>query len=130
MFTEADLIHSYTRADALADGLLVDASTIAAEAGFRVPFAMTDAVWAECVAWPAGTKGGWGQSEAGRLWDVVYMAAQAARRGRQGGGSRVTFQVLRVPQGGWRATNVELVLDIGPGDLGEPVATVMVPGED
>lgn len=130
MFTDDDVISRYTRADALADGLLVDATAMAAEAGFRVPFAMTDTVWAECVAWPEGTKGSWGQSEAGRLWDVVYMAAQAARRGRQAGGSRTNFQVLRVPRGGWRATKVELVLDIGPGDAGEPVATVMVPGED
>ena len=130
MCTEADLISSYTRADALADRLLVDTSAIAAEAGFRVPLALTDTVWNECVAWPAGTKGGWGQSESGRLWDVVYMAAQAARRGRQSGGSRVIFQILRIAQGGWRASKVELVLDIGPGDAGEPVATVMFPGED
>ena len=57
MFTEADLVYSFTRQDAFDEGMLVDASAIAAEAGFRVPLALTDTVWAECVAWPEGTKG-------------------------------------------------------------------------
>lgn len=130
MFTEDDLIHSYTRAQALADGLLVDVSQMASEAGFRVPVATTDTVWKACVSWPESTKGAIGQSEAGRLWDVVYMAACAARSARRSGRSRVEFEVLRVPKGAWNATVVRLVLDIGPGDQGEPVGTIMMPGED
>jgi hypothetical protein len=130
MFTEADLVYSFTRADAFAEGMFIDASAVAAEAGFRVPLAMTDTVWNDCVAWPEGTKGGWGQSESGRLWDVVWMAACAARRGRDAGRSRVEFEVLRVPQGGGSAKPVRLLLTIGPGDAGEPVATVMAPGEE
>lgn len=130
MFTNDDVVYSFTRQDAFNEGMLIDASAMAAEAGFRVPLAMTDTVWADCVAWPEGMKGGWGQSEEGRLWDVVYMAGQAARRARSGGGARVTFQVLRVPRGGWRATKVELVLTIGPGDDGAPVATVMMTTEE
>jgi len=53
MFEDADLIHSYTRAEALADGTLIDVSETAREAGFRVPVALTRAAWFDCVAWTA-----------------------------------------------------------------------------
>jgi type I site-specific restriction endonuclease len=36
-------IHSYTRADAFADGYLVDVTDTAREAGFRFPVALTRA---------------------------------------------------------------------------------------
>ena len=36
-------IHTYTRAQALADGVLVDAGPLAKEAGFRWPVALTQA---------------------------------------------------------------------------------------
>lgn len=77
--------------------MLLNASAMATEAGFRVLLALTDSVWSECVAWSNGAPGGWGQSEDGRLWDVVYMASCAARRGRNWGRSPVSFQVYRVP---------------------------------
>jgi hypothetical protein len=37
MFEDADLIHRYTRADALRDGVLIDVSQTAREAGIRYP---------------------------------------------------------------------------------------------
>jgi hypothetical protein len=47
------VISSYTRAQAIADGELVDVSTIAREAGFRFPTAITRALWADIAAIPA-----------------------------------------------------------------------------
>ena len=41
MFENADLIHRYSRADALRDGVLVDVSATAREAGIRFPVALT-----------------------------------------------------------------------------------------
>ena len=64
MFEEADLIHSYTRADALRDGVLIDVSAVAREAGIRYPVALTRAAWGRCVAVPPGVLC---QDEAGRL---------------------------------------------------------------
>ena len=46
-----EVISVYTRAQALADGVLIDAGAMAAEAGFRFPVAITAAAWADCVAW-------------------------------------------------------------------------------
>jgi len=132
MFTDADFVYTYTRAQALADGVLADASALAREAGFKIPLALTEAAWAECVAWsPADTeKTGVPQDESGRLWDVLWMASCAARRNRNRPTDRVAFEVFRVARGRRRATRCALVLHVGPGDVGEPVLTIMLPGED
>jgi Family of unknown function (DUF6573) len=72
------VIFSYTRAQAIADGVLVDVSELAKEAGFRFPVAVTTGVWAECVAVPDGVAG---QDETGRLWDVLNVLRFAIQRG-------------------------------------------------
>ncbi len=51
---ECNLIYAYTRAQAIADGVLIDVSAFAAEAGFKYPVALTSAAWANCVAVPEG----------------------------------------------------------------------------
>jgi hypothetical protein len=70
MFENAEVIHRYTRADAIRDGILVDVSEAAREAGFKWPVALTAAAWGRCVAVPPGVLC---QDEAGRLWDVLTM---------------------------------------------------------
>lgn len=52
-----DIIHQYSRAMAIADGVLVDVSEMAREAGYKYPVAMTDTVWNKCVAVPPELKG-------------------------------------------------------------------------
>ena len=71
MFDPKDLIHSYTRAQALADGVLVDVSTVAREAGITYPTALTRAVWDNYVKVPPGVVC---QDKSGRLWDIVWGA--------------------------------------------------------
>jgi len=71
VFDESDLIHRYSRADAIADGVLVDVSTVAREAGIKFPVALTRAVWERCVAVPPGVAC---QDQSGRLWDVCWSA--------------------------------------------------------
>lgn len=125
LFTKADLIHVYSRAQALADGGLIDVSEVARQAGWRVPVAVTAAVWGDCVAWDKHQPAY--QDESGRLWDVLTMALFAARGLK---GNRVTFTMVRVPRGGMQPKPVRLVAHVGPGDAGEPVMTIMQPGED
>lgn len=125
-----EVIHTYTRQQAIEDGYLVDVSHQAGEAGFRYPVAMTRAVWEDCVAWSDDDSQRQAyQDEAGRLWDVLWMASRAALRAR---GERVRFQLYRVPRGGRgvRPRLVTLDMHIGPGDEGEAVVTLMLPGED
>ena len=129
MFEPFELIHSYSRAQAIQDGALVDVTAHASEAGFCLAVAVTARVWSECVAWPETEPAI--QDESGRLWDLVYMAAAAARTAaRRGSGDRAPFEVLVVPRGGQVPRLTRLVLHVGPGDRGEAVVTIMTPGED
>lgn len=124
------IIHSYTRADAIADGVLIDVTNEAREAGFKVSVALTAEVWNDCVKWTADdSKRQVLQDENGRLWDVLWMAFVAARRAQ---GDRISFQLYRVPRGGrgCRPRLATLQLQIGPGDGLEPVITVLLPGQD
>lgn len=128
MFEDADLIHCYTRADAIADGVLVDVTATAREAGFRVPVALTQAAWGDCVSWSAeDNTDGIYQDESGRLWDVLWMASLSARGNK--GVSQLSFVVLRIPRGSTTGEPqpVSLLMDIGPGDQGEPVVTIGFP---
>ncbi|MDP2073389.1 DUF6573 family protein [Hydrogenophaga sp.] len=124
------LIHSYSRAQAVADGVLIDVSAVAREAGFKVPVALTAEVWADCVAWSAeDSLRQVTQDESGRLWDVLWMAFCAARQAK---GSQLAFHLYRVPRGGRKCMPrlTTLHLQIGPGDELEPVITVLQPGQD
>lgn len=69
-----NVVYAYTRANAIADGELVDVSDIAKEAGFRLHVAVTRNVWEACVAWNhLDNKAQVNQDESGRLWDVIWM---------------------------------------------------------
>ena len=126
-------IHTYSRAQALADGVLVDVSEAAAERGFKVPVAMTRTVWEDCVAWAeADSDRQTYQDQEGRLHDVLWLAWTYARIARRRDTDTITYELRRVPRGG-RATRprrVVLTLKIHGGDHGEPVATIMQPDED
>ena len=117
------VIVAYTRADALRDGVLVDVTPMAREAGFRVPAAITRAVWVGVVE-PDETPG---QSVEGRLWDVLWMLHYAIRIGPRAG-SIITFQLYALIGGVSRLVTLKAVM--GPGDQAEPVLTIMWPDED
>lgn len=126
------VIHSYSRAQAIGDGALVELpEAVCREAGFRFPVCVTRSVWEACIAWPEDEAGL--QDEAGRMWDVLWMGRNAGLRARDA--DRVEFQLHVVPRGEDARDDglpplVTLVLHIGPGDTPEPVITIMQPGED
>jgi hypothetical protein len=125
-------LHVYTRAQAVADGHLIDVTDAAREAGFRTPVAITAAAWADCVAWSeADSRRQTAQDEAGRLWDVLWMASFIARRAPSGN-PRVLIPLYRIPRGGHgvRPRRTQLCMTIGPGDAAAPVITILLPDED
>jgi hypothetical protein len=126
MFEDADLIHRYSRADALRDGVLIDVSETAREAGIRWPVALTRAAWERCVTVPPGVTC---QDEAGRLWDLLWMLACAIRRG--GSEPEVRFAVhVRNDNRDRTPPLVWLKAHCGPGDDSVPCIIVMMPEED
>lgn len=76
---------------------LIDVTDTARQAGIRWPTSITQAVNDDCVAWTsADTKRtGWPQDEAGRLWDVLWLASRALRV--MNGGSAL-YALHRVPR--------------------------------
>ena len=127
-----NVISTYTRAQAIEDGVLVDVSSMAREAGFKWPVALTSGAWADCVAWTDDdSRQQAHQDQSGRLWDVLYMASHAIRTSKDSG-DRLLFQLYRVPRDGYSTEAVleTLKLIVGPGDTCEPVMTILLPHED
>jgi hypothetical protein len=123
-FEGAEIISSYSRAQAIEDGQLVDVSEIAKEAGLRWPTVITAAVWAMIEDIPAGLRGSC-QDVKGRLWDVLWMAKWAAHNAPDG--TDLVPYELKLPTSGTRKVKVTLWLHCGPGDDPEPVLTIMTP---
>lgn len=124
MFTEADMIISYSRADAIRDGVLVDVSEMARECGFVIPVAVTSAVFGYIE--PPEVVRDW-QSVEGRLWDLLSMLRFAAKKAR---GELVQFEVYFQNGPGEQGEVICFKALCGPGDQGEPVVTVMMQEED
>jgi len=131
-----DVIHAYTRADAIRDGVLVELPTnICREAGIVVPVAVTARVWS--LVAPDNIDEMPCQSVEGRLWDLLWMFTCTARASKGMHRSTIhfkcTFLVSRTAPGGVVLTEHQtetLRATCGPGDDGEPVITIMLPGED
>ena len=124
------VIHSYTRSQAIDDGMLLDISESASEAGVRFPTAVSANLYHNHVVPPASTAKS-GQSVEGRLWDVLMVFRTYATRTP---GSRVTFPVEFVSghasSGAPVRRTVRILAIVHPGDEGEPVITLMLPGDE
>lgn len=72
-----DIISVWTVEDGIADGALIDITPTAKEAGFKYRTVITRAAFYDFVKVPEGCEGL--QDEAGRLWDVLWMAMCAVR---------------------------------------------------
>ena len=141
------VVFTYTRAQAVADGVQVEVTKTAKEAGISFPVFLTRTVFDAYVAVPDGVSG---QDEAGRLWDVCWMLRFAIIRSRSHG-DRVPVALyvrndnhrakpgadrlpvaLYVRNDNRAAKLVKLVATCGPLDIDDPqpAITVMMPDED
>ncbi len=111
-----EMIYSYSRAQALEDGVLVNISERARRAGIRYPTACTAGVWALIGTMPESCT----VDESVRLAEVLREMLTAIRRGGTRGTDRVTFEAL----------GASLWAHCGPGDTAAPVITIMLEGED
>lgn len=138
-----EVISSYSRAQAIEDGVLADVSELAREAGIKFPVAVSQGVMKVLAPWDDGREGdfnkpkegqalyGLGQSFQGRAWDMLQILLYEIRRGH--GGDRVDFAPLFLMSHKWtqdKPMPVKMYALCGPGDNAEPVITVMLPEED
>ena len=123
-----DVIYTYTRSQAVADGFQIEVTKTAREAGIRFPVFITRGVHEQCVAVPPGVTG---QDEAGRLWDVVWMLRFAIIRS-QPGTSRLPFALYVRNSDKHPARLTKLIATAGAIDIDDPAPaiTVMLPDED
>lgn len=135
-----NIIASYTRAEAVADGIQVQIpSEITKEAGIIFPVFFTRGVYDKYVKVPKGMNH---QNEDGRLWDILYMFALKARKLDS---DELNFQFCcQLPdEGNWTKyekicegnrllREVTLKAVIGPLDLNSPnpAITILFPDED
>ncbi len=121
------IVYSYSRAQAVADGVQVEVSQTAQEAGIKFPVFLTRSVYDSFVTVPPGVTA---QDEAGRLWDIVWMLRFAILRSRPGC-DRIPV-ALYVRNDNHAARLIKLVASCGPLDIDDPqpAITVMLPDED
>ena len=121
------VVYAYTRAQAVADGVQVEVTKTAQEAGIKFPMFLTRAVYDAYVTVPPGVTA---QDEAGRLWDIVWMTRFAILRARPGV-QRIPV-ALYVRNDNRRAKLIKLVATCGPLDIDNPAPaiTVMMPDEN
>lgn len=125
------VISCYSRAQALAEGNLLDISEEARVFGFGWPVAVSRALWADLGDIPASRM--W-ESLSGRLSDLLGRLSLLA--GRTGGDRIAMAFLLSLPRFEPLPEDIEdwplyhVMALCGPGDEGEPVITICLPGEE
>jgi hypothetical protein len=114
-----ETVYSYSRAQAIEDGVLVDLSQVdSIKQQWKHPVACTSTAWA--VIEEALKRED--QDVSGICHDISMMAMIAIRRSPNAG--QVLFKVIIT------GTKHTFKLHIGPGDTPAPVLTLMMPNED
>ena len=121
------IIFSYTRKQALADGVQVDVSAMAKEAGIKFPVFVTRTVYDSYVTVPPDV---FDQEWRGRLWDIVWMTRHAIQKS-QPGDDRIVVE-LYVRNDNRKPRLVKLVAVCSALDIDDatPAITILLPDED
>jgi len=126
LFKDAEIISTYTRAQAIDDGVLFDITGYAREAGFTVSVAITTGVFS--VLKPSEELEKEGQDFVGRMWDMLWILRHEIRRSEWT--DTTVFEPLMLKTPGGKPVPVKMWAKAGPGDQMEMVITIMLEGED
>lgn len=128
-----EVIHSYSREQAIEDGVLVDFEAIApgmyAQLGIRMGVALTSAVFDSVVSLHPAAQRAMNDLN-GRAWDLAWMSNCAIRSMVRRNMTVGFFKMLAVMPGRSVAKTITLKIVLGPDDEGRPCATIMLPNED
>lgn len=121
----AEIISRYTREQALEDGVLIDVTELAKEAGIKFPVAFTAGLWhdvAENIPERLQGIADW----KGRAWDVFSVFRWHAKSTP----GDALFFTISMPLADTKGVDYHIKSVIGPGDDPRPVITMMRPEED
>jgi hypothetical protein len=124
MFEDFEVVSCYTRANAIADGVLIDVTERACQVGFKLPTVVTATVWSSIIEM--------GNAEIESLRLTAFLArccSEAIYSSKQRPNARrVNFSYgdENLPVSSMH----NVIIDIGPGDNAEPVLTIMFPCDD
>lgn len=119
-----EVISTYSRSEALADGELIDVTKTAKEAGIKIPTAVSKAVWGYMI--DNEDKPDEKQIDI-KTWDVCFMLSFAIRISKNNS-NILKYPITRISNG--KTEDVILKAIIGPGDDPNPVMTILMPDED
>ncbi|MYF37522.1 MAG: hypothetical protein F4219_01940 [Gammaproteobacteria bacterium] len=126
---KVDPAYTGSRAQALADGAIIDVSDLGRQVGFKWPVALTKATFEDAVLWTEeDSEKQVPQNQKSRLFSVVGACADYVRsRGPQA--DRMRFRINRIPRDGESRGAKQRLLQVvaHPGDDGEPVLTIRIP---
>lgn len=123
-----ETIYAYTRKQAIEDGVLVDIMqdeqmSDIAKRHYKFPISCTSSVFG--IMKKAVENSEYSNDYAGILHDMLWMSKVMKRQIDE---STIIFRVIIAGAG--RQRNYDFKLQVGPGDQGEPVITIMMPDED
>ncbi len=127
-FEGFEVISVYTRAQAIADGVLHDVSLTAKECGFKIGVAITNTIWSRWIeASPELQE--YGQSTESRLRDLLTVLWVKIRAlPKDATPRRLAFRVRFLMDAAHeRYEEPKLTCDLSAGDAGEAVLTVLLP---
>ena len=125
--TEWQLIHAYTRQQAIEDGVLVDVTEIAKKTGYVVDVALTKAVWNRCVDVSPTVAG---MTEFDRVSDILWMCRNCVTSDCVGGEPGLFVVAVRVEHEEGEQPLETLKVVFSYDDHGSPCITIMMPEED
>ena len=121
-FTDEDIVYTYTRADAIADGVLVSLSDLFPELCkqlYKYPIAVTEAIWSIIE----GTDK---DDIEGIVWDILWMSQKGITARIDD--SQHLFEVFIADKGKAKSHTFKAVCH--PDDDMKPVITIMMRNED
>jgi len=127
MFTQEDVIYSYTRKQAVDDGFQIKLDgkleSLVKEAGFKYPVFITSSLW-NVIERAVANKRHLNDLD-GVLWDIFSVLKWAIKRN----GTRDTIWFTVKITGAGRKQNFQLVAQIGATDIDDPrpAFTIMLP---
>ncbi len=121
------IIYTYSRKQALADGIQVDVSESARQAGIKYPTFLTRAVFDAYVTVPPDV---FDQEWRARLWDIMWVTRHAIQKSEPGA-DRIVVELF-VRNDNRKPRLVKLVAVCSALDINDatPAITILLPDED